>query len=508
MKPSHAYDHIERARNFGAQASTLPPAASSVTWRLNLLLIAVTTTLLGLSAASEYLRARAQHLANVDREVTAALSRGAKSLPSAVWNFDTAQIEQIIASEMDAPFVLAVEVANSDKTLAVVSRNAAGEIQPVPPGKPAEEVRSIVVKYVDAGTTVDAATLSVHVSLDSVRKALLADLKWTLLRAAGLLIVLVACLSFALTRMVFGPTLGLVRRAINNIGRDEVDLTQRLPPTQYSELNTVARGFNDFTDRLHGIVQQVKQSSDSVAFGSREIAQGIQDLAQRTHAQTDSVRTLATTVTDLSQTVQQSTASAVEASRMARAAESLVGEGNAVMSQVDSGMAAISDRSRRIAGIIEVIDTIAFQTNILALNAAVESARAGEQGRGFAVVAAEVRALAQRSTAAAQEIKALISDSSAMTAKACEHTARAGQTMREIVDAARGVATTIAEISRVSEHQARQLNDISRTIGAIEQTTLSNHSLVEEGSAAALSLRDQAETLLTITDMFKLHPAG
>lgn len=347
-----------------------------------------------------------------------------------------------------------------------------------------------------------------HVTLDSVRKALLADLKWTLLRAAGLLLVLVACLSFALTRMVFGPTLGLVRRAINNIGRDEVDLTQRLPPTQYSELNTVAQGFNDFTDRLHGIVRQVKQSSDSVAFGSREIAQGIQDLAQRTHAQTDSVRTLVTTVTGLSQTVQQSTASAVEASRMARAAESLVGEGSAVMAQVDSGMAAVSDRSRRIAGIIEVIDMIAFQTNILALNAAVESARAGEHGRGFAVVAAEVRALAQRSTAAAQEIKSLISDSSAMTAKACEHAARAGQTMQEIVNAARGVATTIAEISRVSEHQAHQLDDIGRTIGAIEQTTLSNHSLVEKGSAAALSLRDQAETLLTITDIFKLHPAG
>lgn len=164
VKPSNvnARTERERARNLGASTSTLRPApkmaeldggtaqfevtpasilptsqpaspvkASSVTWRLNLLLIAVTTTLLGLSAASEYLRARAQHLANVDRQVTAALNRGAKSLPSAVWNFDTAQIQQIITAEMDAPFVLAVEVANSDKTLAVVSRNAAGELQPV-----------------------------------------------------------------------------------------------------------------------------------------------------------------------------------------------------------------------------------------------------------------------------------------------------------------------------------------------------------------------------------------
>jgi methyl-accepting chemotaxis protein len=476
----------------------------SVTRRLNLLLVLVITSLLSLSAGSEYLRARSQRLEDVNRQVTAALERGAKSLPSAVWNFDQPQVEQIIAAEMNAPFVSGIDVVNGGKTLAAISRDAAGRLQQKVPDQAAEQVRSIALNYLDNGRQVDAGTFSIHVTLDGMRQALLADLKWTLARALVLIVVLAACVSLALSRLIFAP-MGVVRGAINNVAQGEADLTQRLPPSHYTEFNGVTQGFNGFSERLHTVVQQVRASAETVANGSGEIAQGIQDLSSRTELQSDSLRKVVGSIADLSQTVQHSAASAAQASKMAGSTESLVVQGDAVMAEVDSGMIAINDRSRQIVSIINVIDSIAFQTNILALNAAVESARAGEQGRGFAVVAAEVRALAQRSTVAAKEIKVLINDSVAMTDATSRHVARAGETMHQIVTAAKGVATTIAEISRVADHQAAKLKDIGRSIDSIEQTTQSNSAMVEEGSAAALSLRDQAQALLRITETFKLR---
>jgi methyl-accepting chemotaxis protein len=478
-----------------------------VTFRLNLLLMLVITTLLGVSAASEYLRARAQRLADVDRQVSAALDRTAKSLPSAVWNFDTPQIQQIIAAEMAAPFVAGVDVANGGKVLAAVSRDAGGKLQLEPPQRRAEQVRSIDLKYLDNGIPVDAGTVSIHVTFDNTRRALLADLQWTLVRAAGLIVVLAACVWLALRRLIFAP-MGIVRGAIGNIAQGEADLTQRLPPSSYTEFNGVTEGFNGFSERLHGVVHQVRASAETVAHGSGEIAQGIQDLSGRTEVQSHSLQRLVNSMAELSQTVQHSAATAAQASQMASSTEALVVQGQSLMSEVDSGMLAVNERSRQIANIINVIDSIAFQTNMLALNAAVESARAGEQGRGFAVVAAEVRELAQRSTTAAKEIKALISDSVGMTETACKHVERAGQAMQQIVTAAKSVAATIAEISSVSDDQAAKLSEISRAIGAIEHATQSNSALVEEGSAAALLLRDQARALLQIADTFKLRSAG
>jgi methyl-accepting chemotaxis protein len=503
--PAHPLDAVQESRGLSDHPRR-GALSSSVAFRLNALILLLVAGLLSLSAAYDYRRTRDERFTEVERQVSAALSRSLKSLPSPVWNFDTAQVEQIIAAEMDAPFVLGIEVTSGGKSVAAVSRDRAGKVQSAPVVPQAEYVRSAQLEYVDGGRAVDAGTVAIHVSLDVTRRALLADLRWTLVRALMLTLGLVVGLSFALTRMVFSP-IAMVRTAICNVAQGEADLTQRLPLNQYNEFNGVTQGFNAFSDRLHGVVQQVRSSSENVASGSHEIAQGIRDLSLRTDLQSQGLRKVVANVAELVQTVQHSAQSAARASQMAGSTEALVAQGNAVMAEVDGGMLAIRERSKAIASIINLIDTIAFQTNILALNAAVESARAGEQGRGFAVVAAEVRALAQRSTAAANEIKALISDSVAMTATACDHVARAAKTMDQIVASAKSVATTIAEISRVSDHQAAKLGEISRSIGDIEQATESNSALVEEGSAAASSLRDQAHALLLITQTFKLHPA-
>jgi methyl-accepting chemotaxis protein len=479
---------------------------ASVSLRLKGLIVLLITALLSMSALYDYQRTRDERFAEVERQVTAALNRLAKSLPGAVWNFDTAQVEQIITAEMEAPFVLGIDVTNANQSVASISRGPAGKLQATPLSQPAERVRSIKLQHVDGDQTMDAGTVSLHVTLAATRQALLVDLKWTLAQAVMLTVVLISGLSLALTRLVFNP-IGVVRAAISNVAQGEADLTQRLPPSQYHEFNGVTQGFNAFSERLHDVVQQVRNSSETVAAGSGEIAQGIRDLAQRTEVQSQSLRKVAANIEELSHTVRHSAESAAHASQMASSTQALVAQGNAVMGEVDSGMLAIRERSTAIASIINLIDTIAFQTNILALNAAVESARAGEHGRGFAVVAAEVRALAQRSTAAASEIKTLISDSVAMTAVACEHVMRATQTMDQIVSSTNSVVTTIAEISRVSDHQALKLGEVNRSISAMERATQSNGALVEEGSAAATSLRDQAQALLTITQTFKLRAA-
>jgi methyl-accepting chemotaxis protein len=228
------------------------------------------------------------------------------------------------------------------------------------------------------------------------------------------------------------------------------------------------------------------------------------DLSQRTEEQACTLEETASSMEELTSTVMQNAESAKQANRLAHGASDVARKGGVVVGQVVSTMTAISDSSRKIADIIAVIDSIAFQTNILALNAAVEAARAGEQGRGFAVVAAEVRNLAQRSAAAAKEIKALISDSVDKVDAGTRLVDAAGKTMDEIVGSVKGVTDLIAEIAAASQEQSTGIEQVNMAVTQMEQVVQQNASLVEQATAATESMKEQAGALMQTVSRFKL----
>jgi methyl-accepting chemotaxis protein len=228
------------------------------------------------------------------------------------------------------------------------------------------------------------------------------------------------------------------------------------------------------------------------------------DLSSRTEQQAGSLGTTASTVEELTGTVRQNADNARQASQLSIAASEIATQGGAVVDQVVQTMGAINDSSKKIVDIISVIDGIAFQTNILALNAAVEAARAGEQGRGFAVVAGEVRTLAQRSAAAAKEIKQLIVDSVSKVEDGTKLVDQAGMTMSEVVDSIRKVSDIVAEIASASSEQSAGIEQVNRAIADMDSSTQHNAALVEESAAAATALRDQADKLAEVVSLFHI----
>ena len=257
---------------------------------------------------------------------------------------------------------------------------------------------------------------------------------------------------------------------------------------------------------LSDTVSAVRQGSENVATASAEIAQGNQDLSNRTEQQASALEQTAATMDELGGTVRNTADNARQANQLALGASTVAQRGGAAVGQVVQTMKSINESSTKIADIISVIDSIAFQTNILALNAAVEAARAGEQGRGFAVVAAEVRSLAQRSAQAAQEIKTLISVSVERVAQGTAQVAGAGQTMNEIVDAIKRVTDIVAEISSASAEQSSGVAQVGQAVSQMDQTTQQNAALVEQSAAAAESLRQQAQQLVQAVAVFKVTP--
>ena len=257
-------------------------------------------------------------------------------------------------------------------------------------------------------------------------------------------------------------------------------------------------------DSLASIVGQVRQGTDSITSVSSEIANGNEDLASRTMLQSESLEKITSAMEVLTSTVKQNATNAHQANALAQSASSVSQQGGEVMLQVTETMGSINDSSKKIVDIISVIDDIAFQTNILALNAAVEAARAGEQGRGFAVVATEVRNLAQRSAAAAKEIKILINDSVDKVGSGSALVQRAGTTMQEVVASVQRVTEIMNEISVASAEQSSGIEEVNGAIGKMDSMTQQNTGLVEEASAAALELREQATTLADVVGLFKL----
>ncbi|WP_420473043.1 methyl-accepting chemotaxis protein [Noviherbaspirillum sp. ST9] len=285
------------------------------------------------------------------------------------------------------------------------------------------------------------------------------------------------------------------------------DLTQRIDVETRDETGRLMSALKNMNGSLEKIVSEVRNSTETIATASGQIAAGNMDLSSRTEQQASSLEETASSMEELTSTVRQNADNARQANQLAASASEVAGRGGAVVAQVVDTMSAINDSSRKIVDIIGVIDGIAFQTNILALNAAVEAARAGEQGRGFAVVAAEVRTLAQRSAAAAREIKSLIDDSVEKVNTGAELVNRAGTTMEEIVESVKRVTDIMAEIAAASNEQTAGIEQINLAIAQMDQVTQQNASLVEEAAAASESMQEQAGNLAQMVGVFRISGA-
>ncbi|AIY40252.1 Methyl-accepting chemotaxis protein I (serine chemoreceptor protein) [Collimonas arenae] len=314
-------------------------------------------------------------------------------------------------------------------------------------------------------------------------------------------LIMVAALYWLIRRNVSLP-LKRVRHAAQLLAQG--DLTATLASDRGDEIGQLEQAINGISQGLAGVIGEVRQGTDEMARASQEIAEGNANLSARTESQASSLEQTSGSLSQLTAAVKQSADSAQHANQLVVTASGQALEGGQAVGQVVSTMGAIKDSSRKIYDIISVIDGIAFQTNILALNAAVEAARAGEQGRGFAVVAAEVRNLAQRSAAAAKEIKDLIGTSVEQVDAGGKLVDAAGQTMQGIVAAVKRVADIMHEITAATTEQSSGIEEINRAMGHIDDITQQNAALVEQAAAAAQSMQDQAAQLAQTASVFKL----
>jgi methyl-accepting chemotaxis protein len=308
-------------------------------------------------------------------------------------------------------------------------------------------------------------------------------------------------LSYLMSRAIVRP-LEVAIKAAGFIASG--DLTFDVTTDATDETGQLLRALGEMTQNLRSLVGEVSSGAQTVSDTSAQIAQGNLDLSQRTEEQASTLEETASSLEELTSTVTQNAHNARQASQLALGASEVAVKGGRVVSQVVSTMSGISESSKKIADIIGVIDGIAFQTNILALNAAVEAARAGEQGRGFAVVAAEVRNLAQRSAAAAKEIKTLIGDSVGKVDAGTRLVDAAGKTMEEVVTSVKQVTELIAEIAAASQEQSSGIEQVNTAVTQMDQVVQQNASLVEEATAATESMKEQAAALLQMVARFKL----
>jgi methyl-accepting chemotaxis protein len=321
----------------------------------------------------------------------------------------------------------------------------------------------------------------------------------------ALLIVAATAIGIFLRLLVRQAMLRPIRAAATLVGMVAAgDLTGKVEVVAHGETQRLLNAIEEMVHDLSSLVGEVAARAHTVADTSGQIAQGNLDLSQRTEEQASTLQQTANSLEQLTSTVASNAQSARQASQLALGASEVASRGGQVVSEVVSTMAAISESSRKIADIISVIDGIAFQTNILALNAAVEAARAGDQGRGFAVVAAEVRTLAQRSAAAAKEIKTLIGESVDKVQAGAGLVDAAGLTMQEIVASTSRVTDLIAAIAAASQQQSSGIAQVNAAVAQMDQVVQQNASLVEQATAATQSMKDEAGSLLHMVSRFRL----
>ncbi|MDO8176835.1 MAG: methyl-accepting chemotaxis protein [Undibacterium sp.] len=365
-----------------------------------------------------------------------------------------------------------------------------------------DETRPLQLKYFDILDRLIAYQASLMEASEIASEVLAKETSLIIVVLALASALIAATLAWLTTRGItrpLGEAVSFARQVANG------DLTQTIAVTSKDETGLLIQALNEMNSSLVGIVGQVRSGTDTIATASSQIAAGNLDLSSRTEEQASSLEETASSMEELTSTVKQNADNARQANKLAESASDVAIRGGAVVSEVVDTMGAINASAKKIVDIIGVIDGIAFQTNILALNAAVEAARAGEQGRGFAVVATEVRTLAQRSAAAAKEIKVLIDDSVDKVNTGSKLVDQAGSTMTEIVESVKRVTDIMGEITAASQEQTSGIDQINTAIMQMDEVTQQNASLVEEAAAAAESLQDQAKHLTQVVSVFKMN---